>query len=106
MQKEKATLRLSCGQLSLSQRCRKQDTEIFKERNNIRTGIEFTNGEMKTSQRLSKLRVRGQPRVEQTVIFKAFACNVKRRVKYVQSIQFSALDLQNSGKVGEKLAVC
>jgi len=106
LQKKKATLRFSRGQLASSHRRREQDTENFKERNNIRAGIESTNGEMKTRQGLGKLRVRGQPRVEQTVLFKALACNVKRMVKYVQLMQFSALDLQNSGKVAEKLAAC
>jgi len=105
-QKKKATLRFSLGQLASSQRRREQETEIFKERNNIRAGIESTNGEMKTRQGLGKLRVRRQPVVEQTVIFKALACNVKRMVKYVQAIQVIPLIPQNEVKLEVKLANC
>ena len=105
-QKKKATLRFSLGQLASSQRRREQETEIFKERNNIRAGIESTNGEMKTRQGLGKLRVRRQPVVEQTVIFKALACNVKRMVKYVQAIQVIPLMPQNGVKGDAKLANC
>jgi hypothetical protein len=82
LQKKKAVIRFSPAQLASSIRRREQSTESFKERNNIRTGIEATNSEMKNSQGLGKLRVRGQPRVNQIVMFKALACNVKRMVKY------------------------
>ena len=82
MQKKKAVIRFSPAQLASSTRRREQETKDFKERNNIRAGIEATNSEMKTTQGLEKLRVRGQPRVNQTVMFKALACNVKRMVKY------------------------
>jgi hypothetical protein len=61
---------------------------------------------MKTRQGLGKLRVRGQPRVEQNVILKALACNVKRMVKYVQAIQVIPLNPQNEVKLGLKLANC
>ncbi len=81
-QKKQAVIRFSPAQLASSIRRREQDTKTFKERNNIRAGIEATNAEMKKVQGLEKLKVRGQPRVNQTVIFKALACNVKRMVKY------------------------
>jgi hypothetical protein len=84
LQKKKAVIRFSPAQLASSIRRREQSTEAFKERNNIRAGIEATNSEMKNTHGLEKLKVRGQPRVNQTVIFKALACNVKRMVKYVQ----------------------
>ena len=86
LQKKKAVLRFSRSQLATSLRRREQETQIFKERNNIRAGIESINAEMKKSQGLGRLRVRGQPRVDQTVVFKALACNIKRMVKYVQSL--------------------
>lgn len=82
LQKKKAVIRFSPAQLASSIRRREQNTEAFKERNNIRAGIEATNSEMKNSQGLGRLKVRGQPRVTHTVIFKALACNVKRMVKY------------------------
>jgi hypothetical protein len=105
-QQKKAVIRFSRKQLASSQRRREQETEIFKERNNIRAGIESTNAEMKTSQGLETLRVRGQPCVEQTIIFKALACNVKRMVKYVQTIQKSIKNIQNDVKRDVKLATC
>lgn len=82
LQKKKAVIRFSPAQLASSIRRREQDTQAFKERNNIRAGIEATNSEMKKAHGLEKLKVRGQPRVSQTVMFKALACNVKRMVKY------------------------
>jgi hypothetical protein len=85
LQKKRAVLRFSRAQLASSVRRREQQTETFKEQNKIRAGIESTFAEMKKSQGLSKLRVRGQPKVTQTVCFKALACNIKRMVKYVQS---------------------
>lgn len=85
LQKKQAVVRFSRAQLISSKRRREQQTDIFKEQNKIRAGIESTNAEMKKSQGLAKLRVRGQPRVTQTVCFKALACNIKRMVKYVQS---------------------
>lgn len=86
LQKKKSVLRFSRSQLATSLRRREQETLVFKERNKIRAGIESTNAEMKKSQGLGRLRVRGQPRVDQTVFFKALACNIKRMVKYVQSL--------------------
>jgi hypothetical protein len=82
IQKKKAVIRFSSAQLASSIRRREQETKDFKERNNIRAGIEATNSEIKNTQGLEKLKVRGQPRVNQTVMFKALACNVKRMVKY------------------------
>jgi hypothetical protein len=106
LQKKKAVLRFSRKQVASSQRRREQNTKIFKERFNIRAGIESTNAEMKTRQGLSKLRVRGQPRVEQTVIFKALACNIKRMVKYVQSIEYETIFPQNAAKIELNPANC
>lgn len=84
LQKKTAVIRFSLAQLASSIRRREQNTEDFKERNNIRAGIEATNSEMKNTQSLGQLKVRGQPRVDQTVVLKGLACNVKRMVKYVQ----------------------
>jgi len=99
LQKKKAVIRFTRTQLTTSLRRREQQTKTFKEQNKIRAGIEATNAEMKKSQGLGKLRVRGQPSVNQTVFFKALACNVKRMVKYVQSLQKSELLLENEVKI-------
>lgn len=106
LQKKNAALRFSRAQLASSLRRREQNTKVFKERNNIRAGIESTNAEMKKSQGLDRLRVRGQPRVDQTVFFKALACNIKRMVKYVQSVPKYELQPQNAGDLGASLANC
>lgn len=59
LQKKKAVIRFSPAQLASSIRRREQDTEAFKERNNIRAGNEATNLEMKKAHGLEKLKVRG-----------------------------------------------
>jgi len=105
-QKKKAVLRFSRAQLASSLRRRKQSTKAFKERNNIRAGIESTNAEMKKSHGLDRLRVRGQPRVDQTVFLKALACNIKRIVKYVQSLPKYEQQPQNAGDLAVSLANC
>lgn len=106
LQKKKAVVRFSRAQLASSLRRRDQETKDFKERNNIRAGIEATNSEMKRSQGLRRLRVRGQPRVDQTVIFKAIACNFKRMIKYVQSVEKNALQVENGNQPAANLAKC
>jgi hypothetical protein len=95
LQKKQAVLHFSRAQLVSSLRRREQHTETFKERNKIRAGVESTFAEMKKSQGLTKLRVRGQPSVTQTVCFKALACNIKRMVKYVQSLPRIDLKFEN-----------
>lgn len=99
LQKKQAVLRFSRAQLASSLRRREQQTKDFKEQNKIRSGIESTNAEMKKSQGLGRLRIRGRPRVNQTVSFKALACNIKRMVKYVQSVQKIDLKFKNELKV-------
>lgn len=106
VQKKKAVVRFSKAQLASSLRRRDQETKVFKERNNIRAGIEATNSEMKRSQGLGRLRVRGQPRVDQTVIFKAIACNFKRMIKYVQSAEKTALRAEIGVHPAVNLAKC
>ena len=106
LQKKKAVVRFSKAQLASSLRRRDQETKVFKERNKIRAGIEATNSEMKRSQGLARLRVRGQPRVDQTIIFKAMACNLKRMIKYVQSIEKNALKAEIGTYPAVNLAKC
>ncbi|MFQ6113747.1 MAG: transposase [bacterium] len=106
LQKKQAVIRFTRAQLASSLRRREQETEAFKEQNKIRAGIESTNAEMKKSQGLGRLRVRGQPRVNQTVLFKALACNIKRMVKYVQSVQISAPNLENEAEIALNPANC
>jgi len=83
LQKKHAVLAFSQPEVVTSQRRRQQETEAFKERNNIRAGIESTNAEMKTRHGMGRLRVRRQRRVELVMFFKALGCNIKRVVKYV-----------------------
>ena len=104
--KQKASMSFSWEQLASSLRRREQETKAFKERNNIRAGIESTNAELKKSHGLAKLRVRGQPRVDQTVIFKALACNIKRMVKYVLTLPKDQKQPQNAGNLAVNLANC
>ena len=93
---------LLTSQLASSLRRRDQQTETFKEQNKIRSGIESTCAEMKKSQGLGRLRIRGQPRVNQTVTFKALACNIKRMVKYVQSLPNMDIKFKNEVKFAIK----
>lgn len=83
LQKKHAVLAFSQPEVVSSQRRREQETEAFKERNNIRAGIESTNAEMKTRHGMGRLRVRRKRRVELVMFFKALGCNIKRTVKYV-----------------------
>ena len=106
LQKKKAVIRFSLAQRSSSMRRREQETKAFKERNNIRAGIESINAEMKKSQGLDRLSVRGQPKVEQTVILKALACNIKRMVKYVQTLSKYQPTNQNVGDLAVIPANC
>ena len=106
LQKKNAALRFSRARLASSLRRREQDTKAFKERNNIRAGIESTNAEMKKTQGLGRLRVRGQPRVDQTVFLKALACNIKRMVKYVQSTPKYEQQPLNAGNLAVNPANC
>lgn len=53
----------------------------FKERYDIRAGIEATASELKRGHGLGSLRVRGRWRVGLAVYLKALACNVKRMVR-------------------------
>jgi len=83
LQKKHAVLAFSQPEVVSSQRRREQETDAFKERNNIRAGIESTNAEMKTRHGMGRLRVRRKRRVELAMFFKALGCNIKRVVKYV-----------------------
>ena len=104
--KEKSSHQILFSATCLIRRRCEQETKAFKERNNIRAGIESTNAEMKKSQGLGKLRVRSQPRVDQTVIFKALACNFKRMVKYVRMLPKHEPSHQNVGNLAVIPANC
>lgn len=83
VQKKRAVLAFSQPEVVTSQRRREQETKAFKERNNIRAGIESTNAEMKTRHGMGRVRVRRKRRVELVMFFKALGCNIKRMVQYV-----------------------
>lgn len=83
VQKKQAVLAFSQPEVVSSQRRREQETKAFKERNNIRAGIESTNAEMKTRHGMGRVRVRRKRRVELVMFFKALGCNIKRMVEYV-----------------------
>jgi hypothetical protein len=106
LQKKQAVLAFSQPQVVSSQRRREQETEAFKERNNIRAGIESTNAEMKTRHGMGRLRVRGKPRVELVIFFKALGCNVKRMVKYVLTSPKPAPEAPNTASEALNLAFC
>jgi Transposase DDE domain/Transposase domain (DUF772) len=55
-----------------------QQTEEWKERYRIRSGIEATNSELKRSHGFGRLRVRRAAKVCFAIAFKLIACNVKR----------------------------
>lgn len=63
-----------------------QQTEEWKERYKIRSGIEATISELKRSHGLGKLRVRGLARVHFAVACKVIACNIKRWAKAVSAL--------------------
>lgn len=106
LQKKRAVLAFSQPEVASSQRRREQDTEAFKERNNIRAGIESTNAEMKTRHGMGRLRVRGQPRMELVILFKALGCNTKRMVKYVLTSPKPAPEAPNTVFEASNLAFC
>ena len=58
-----------------------QQTDEWKERYKIRSGIEATNSELKRSHGLGKLRVRRAAKVCFAVACKLIACNIKRWAK-------------------------
>ncbi len=58
-----------------------QQTNEWKDRYKIRSGVEATNSELKRSHGLGKLRVRRAPRVCFAVACKIIACNIKRWAK-------------------------
>ncbi len=63
-----------------------QRQAYFKERYKLRSGIESLNRELKQRHGFSKPRVRGRPRLELAVQFKAMALNTKRAVEYYASL--------------------
>ena len=71
-------LRANLSKTNLERRRREEASGEFTKRYSIRAGIEATNSELKRKHGLRKLRVRGRPRVELAVYFKALACNFKR----------------------------
>jgi hypothetical protein len=85
LQKKRPVLRFSQVEMVTSRRRREQATPAFKERNNIRAGVESSIHETKTGHGMDHLRVRGHPRVTMVACFKALGCDVKRMVKYVLS---------------------
>jgi hypothetical protein len=70
---------------NLARRRRAQDSGEFRPRYAIRAGIEATHSELKRRHGLSRLRVRGRPRVLLAAQLKAIACNLKRMVRALMS---------------------
>ncbi len=65
-------------QRRLAARRREQATDAFKENYQIRAGIESTNGGLKRSQGLGRLRCRGRPRVFYKIVMKVCGWNILR----------------------------
>jgi len=64
-----------------------QQTDEWKERYKIRSGIEATMSELKRSHGLGKLRVRRSPKVCFATACKVIACNIKRWAKAHQALE-------------------
>lgn len=77
-------LRFSRMDVAVAERRVRQETKEFKEAYKIRSGIEATNGHLKTDRGLRRLRVRGSPAVSLRVTFKCLAENCHRVVNYIQ----------------------
>jgi hypothetical protein len=78
-------LRFTAAEAAVAHRRVEQETPQFKEAHKIRSGIEATNSELKRCHGLAKLAVRGRPRVNLSVRFKALALNIKRYVQHLAS---------------------
>jgi hypothetical protein len=76
--KTKATLRYSIKEVRLARRRLQQETQAFKSRYRMRSGIEATNSQLARQFGLKRLWVRGLKAVGAKVIFKALALNVWR----------------------------
>ena len=63
-----------------------QQTDQWKSRYKIRSGIEATMSELKRSHGIGKLRVRRSAKVCFAVACKAIACNIKRWAKAYQGL--------------------
>ena len=74
-------LRVDLVAANIERRRRAIASGAFKERYDIRAGIEATASELKRGHGLGSLRVRGRWRVVLAVYLKALACNVKRMVR-------------------------
>jgi len=74
-------LKATLIRINLEKRRRAEASGEFNERYAIRAGVEATNSELKRKHGLGKLRIRGRPRVELAVYFKALACNFKRMLR-------------------------
>lgn len=79
--KKNYVLAFTRSQMATALRREHENTEAFKEKYDIRAGIEGTNSELKRAHGLGRLRVRGRPAVEFAVFMKTTACNVKRFIK-------------------------
>jgi len=65
-------------QRRLAARRREENTEVFRERYNIRSGIEGTNSGLKRAMKLGRLRVRGRPAVFHAIYLKVAGWNMRR----------------------------
>ena len=74
-------LRVDLVAANIERRRRAIASGAFKQRYDIRAGIEATASELKRGHGLGSLRVRGRWRVVLAVYLKALACNVKRMVR-------------------------
>jgi hypothetical protein len=76
--REGYVLRHSGQERRIAGRRREQDTEVFRERYRVRNGIEGTNSGMKRRTGLGRVRVRGRPRVFQSILLKVTGWNILR----------------------------
>jgi hypothetical protein len=62
----------------IAARRKEQDTEVFKERYQVRSGIEATNSGLKRKTGLGRLRIRGRPAVFHAIYMKIAGWNILR----------------------------
>jgi len=72
----------------LAARRREQETEVFRERYQIRGGIEGTNSGLKRTTGLGQLRVRGRPAVFHAIYLKVAGWNMRRAVVCAKMREF------------------
>jgi len=89
-------LKIMRSDAATASRRKEQGTVKFKEEYRIRTGMEATISHLKNDRGMARLRVRGSPKVNLSVIFKALAENTARVARHVQQTLLDASKSPNN----------